>query len=185
MFYEYWRQLIQRQTGNECKGKLMKLIQITAAEELLFFIVVCYFAFCLPWNDNMSRVYARRTSDIFPEEAQYLWTHFWNIHATYFSTGCCHTTPIELRATFLWSWLHRTYTVTAGLSFNSTERSSAKPANDTSRVCRYPVADCALSPLHKSGCQCSFFAALLKITGQKYETNKTATSYRSYARTKT
>lgn len=105
---------------------------------------------------------------------------FVNIHTTYFSTGCCYITPINLSnipavmATlniYGYSWVElQKHCVYPQLSQQMTHLGFVGMLWQT----------VALRP-DSSGCLCSFYAALLKTTGWKYETNGTATSYRAFA----
>lgn len=127
--------------------KLKKLILITATTRIV--VLQCSTVFC--FSDSLGMIippkHVRQKFDMFPEEAQYLWTqgflkhsrhiffHWMLLHNTnqaqQHSCGRGYVQHIQLQQ----AWASKAQCL-----------SSAKPADDTSWVCRYPVADSSLPP---------------------------------------
>lgn len=147
----------KRHSRNECKGSLMKLIQIHATKDCYFLLwYVIFLSASLEMITSQDECQTNfwhipRRSSIFVDTRIF----FLNIHATYFSTGCCYITPINLSnipvvmATlniYSYSWVElQKHCVYPRLSQQMTHL----------RVCRYPVAGCSLRN-DVSGCLCSF-----------------------------
>ena len=119
----------------------MKLILISATRELLFF------ASWFPLNDKKSPVWQTHFWQIPRRSSIFVDTRiFETLAPTYFSTGCLlHNTNQSPQHSCGHGYVQHIQ-LQLGWASKALCLSSAKPANDTSEVCRYPVADGSLSP---------------------------------------